>query len=237
MQGLDFWRFSEELTVVQAALLFTGHDPAKHPTIESRSSGRPDGYEAIKHSILTAIKKDTLEGRIIHDMARNFEDAEVCPYLSTVNVESLKNWLNEKGVRKHIFFFPMDTEEEFLSENHTRYAPKLAAAVKAWKAMENETLYKTKSPKQAMQVWLRKNAPAFGLSDDEGKPAETVIEDIAKIANWRPKGGAPSTPVEEVADNEQRQKRSIEVNNPSKIMDSHYPSDPNIDDIDDLIPF
>lgn len=53
---------------------------------------------------------------------------------------------------------------------------------------------KGKSPKQALSKWLREHAAEFGLSDEEGKPNETGIEEAAKVANWQPGGGAPKTP-------------------------------------------
>ena len=59
--------------------------------------------------------------------------------------------------------------------------------------MENPSLLKG-TPKQSLQKWLRLNAVAYGLCDDEGKPRESAITEIAKIANWKTKGGAPSTP-------------------------------------------
>jgi hypothetical protein len=42
--------------------------------------------------------------------------------------------------------------------------------------------------------WLREHAAEFGLTDDDGKPNETGIEEAAKVANWQPTGGAPKTP-------------------------------------------
>jgi hypothetical protein len=42
--------------------------------------------------------------------------------------------------------------------------------------------------------WLREHAADFGLSDEDGKPNETGIEEAAKVANWQPGGGAPKTP-------------------------------------------
>ncbi len=80
---------------------------------------------------------------------------------------------------------------DFLDPNHPRYAPKLAAAVSAWLAVESS---KGVSPKQAIAKWLREHAEAFGLSDANGKPNETGIEEVAKVANWQPSGGAPKTP-------------------------------------------
>ncbi|BEU50792.1 hypothetical protein MAFF211520_10840 [Ralstonia pseudosolanacearum] len=79
----------------------------------------------------------------------------------------------------------------FLDPAHPRYAPKLAAAVSAWRAVEGG---KGVSPKQAIAKWLREHAEEFGLSDANGKPNETGIEEVAKVANWQPTGGAPKTP-------------------------------------------
>ena len=39
--------------------------------------------------------------------------------------------------------------------------------------------------------WLREHAANYKLSDEEGKPNETGIEECAKVANWQDKGGAP----------------------------------------------
>ena len=41
--------------------------------------------------------------------------------------------------------------------------------------------------------WLREHAMEFGMSDEEGKPQETAIEECAKVANWRSEGGAPNS--------------------------------------------
>ena len=67
----------------------------------------------------------------------------------------------------------------------------LAAAVKAWQAVTDP---KGKSPKQALDKWLREHAADFGLTDDEGNPVNQAIEDCSKIANWQPGGGAAKTP-------------------------------------------
>ena len=146
MQAIDFWRFSEGLTIVQAALLFTGHDPAKHPSIEQRTSGRPEGYEAMKHAIVTAIQNNTLDGKISYETNGNYEESYICHHASTVNVDSLKNWLHAKGVRSHPFYFPEDSEEKYLNKDHPRYAPKLAAAIKAWNCL----LYTSPSPRDGL---------------------------------------------------------------------------------------
>ena len=39
--------------------------------------------------------------------------------------------------------------------------------------------------------WLRLNASQYGLTDDDGKPSENVIEELAKVGTWATSGGAP----------------------------------------------
>ena len=53
---------------------------------------------------------------------------------------------------------------------------------------------KGKTPKQALLKWLREHAAEYDLTDDEGNPQEKVIEELGKVANWKPEGGASSTP-------------------------------------------
>jgi hypothetical protein len=78
----------------------------------------------------------------------------------------------------------------YLDVAHPRYAPKLAAAVSAWLAVDDP---KGTSPKKALLTWLRAHSSEFALSDD-GRPNEQGIEECAKVANWHPIGGAPKTP-------------------------------------------
>lgn len=103
--------------------------------------------------------------------------------------------------------------------------------------MDDESLHKTKSPKQAIQVWLRKNALSFRLLDDDGKPMESAIEEIAKIANWKPKGGAPSTPAGTGDTDSKDNNANLELQKPTKIVKSQHPSDPLLGDTADSIPF
>ena len=112
---------------------------------------------------------------------------------TTVAVADLRAWLESAGIRTG-FFFPTATDApDYLNPKNPRYAPKLAATVKAWQAVGTPT---GKTPKQALTKWLREHAAEFGLADDEGKPNETGIEEVAKVANWQPGGGAPKTPSE-----------------------------------------
>jgi hypothetical protein len=112
--------------------------------------------------------------------------------LSTVSKADLVAWLSAAGFRSG-FFFPDASNDapDYLDPSHPRYAPKLAAAVKAWQEVSDPA---GKHPKQALVKWLREHAAEFGMTDDEGKVNETGIEEVAKVANWQPGGGAPKTP-------------------------------------------
>ncbi len=111
--------------------------------------------------------------------------------LTTVLVEDLRKWLFGRGLQTGFFFPKASDAPDYFDRENPRYAPKLAAAVRAWQAVTNP---KGRHPKQALMKWLREHAAEFDLSDDEGKPNDTGIEEVAKVANWQPLGGAPKTP-------------------------------------------
>lgn len=110
--------------------------------------------------------------------------------LTTVSREDLVAWLTARGVRSGFFFPTGSSGPDYLCPKNPRYAPKLAAAVRAWLAVTDPN---GRHPKQALAKWLREHAAEFSLTDDEGKPNETGIEETAKVANWQPGGGAPKT--------------------------------------------
>ena len=127
-------------------------------------------------------------GRVIYRVDPDWSRTTICK-------DDLRGWLKSKNFPCE-FFSPSvakDGEPDYLdsSPSNLRYAPKLVAAVRAWQAITDP---KGKSPKQALLKWLREHAAEFGLSDDEGKPNETGIEEVAKVANWLPRGGATKTP-------------------------------------------
>ena len=194
MHGIDYWRLADELTIVQAALLTCGYDPTEYQEdLRYNEKNAPAGYPAIRHAIASAVKTETLSKR--ETMILDQRSGEYYPddNLALVNVSELKIWLSSKGIREHFFFFPEEPEGAFLSKKHPRYSPKLAAAVRAWQALEDKALH-TKTAKQSVKKWLRLHSTEYDLTDDEGKPMETAIDEIAKIVNWNPKGGAPLTP-------------------------------------------
>lgn len=147
---------------------------------------------------LTSLRSRSISGALVPESdsdingnAIGFIEGTVDVYKSTVNVESLKQWLRLKGFTTG-FFFPERVETmDFLEPLNPRYAPKLAAAVKAWQAVTNAG---NRSPKQALDKWLREHAAEFGLTNEDGKPIENAIEECSKVANWNTKGGATKTP-------------------------------------------
>lgn len=203
MESLDYWRLCDELTIIQAALLVAGEDPSSDQSyVEGWSpEKRPDGYEAAKAAITRALLNEVIKGKIIplseYDINGHFIgnlEGTIDIGESIVEVKSLRDWLFKRGFKTG-FFFPEDNHlPDYLDRNHPRYASKLAAAVNAWLSMEDEELLGGKSAKQALAKWLRENAADYRLSDADGKPNETGIEECAKVANWQEKGGAPKTP-------------------------------------------
>jgi len=54
-----------------------------------------------------------------------------------------------------------------------------------------------KHVKQNLESWLTAHAAEFDLVKDDGEiNADAIKNQIAKVANWKDKGGAPKTPGE-----------------------------------------
>ena len=201
MEPLDYWRLCDELTILQAALLVAGVDPSQHHAVENWNvHDRPIGFEAAKSAITNALRRDAIEGTAIefteHDSFGNPSGVipgTIDPSLSMVDVESLRAWLRGRGLKTGFFFPEAADRPDYLDKSHPHYAPKLAAAVNAWLAVESTAKSSGRSAKQTLAKWLRENAADFGLSDEEGVANETGVEEIAKVANWQLTGGAPKT--------------------------------------------
>lgn len=202
----DYWRLCDELTVRQAALLIVDVDPASlagSACEDWHIRERPRGYEAAKQAIGAALRNGTILGKQVglpvFDINRDEVDwvpNTTDPDRATVTRPSLIAWLSSRGIHSG-FFFPVKTgapcAPDYLDPKNPRYAPKLAAAVRAWQAVTDPG---GRSPKQALVKWLREHAAEFGMTDDDGKTNESGIEEAAKVANWQPGGGAPKTPSE-----------------------------------------
>jgi hypothetical protein len=195
MNQIDYWRLAEELNVIQAALLILGLDPADHQDYieQSSSEEKPKGYAAVSAALKNAVISDSLPAT--KDIQRSFSDPEIQWKTTLIRVENLRDWLLERNFTDGFFVDDRPRSMTFMEKDSQFYAHKLAAAVAAWNAVSlDENLLQGKSPKQALEKWLRENASQFGLTKEDGNPSETAIEEIAKVANWNQVGGATKTP-------------------------------------------
>lgn len=212
IDDLDSWRACNELTLVQAALLIAGHNPSEMQSdgMTSNGNGSPNGYDAAITAVSLGLRQGIIEGRLCPQQENRLDDEVV--YIrdsidlkkSTVMVDSLTEYLASRGITKGFFFREStnksvpNVEFSFLNPNDARYSPKLAAAVKAWIAVGEYSDNSPRTPKQLLEEWLNRHAAQLGLTDKRGNPIKQAIKEIAKVANWKPTGGAPKTPFSKI---------------------------------------
>jgi len=104
--------------------------------------------------------------------------------------------LTRHGIKSEFFANQQRSDcPNYLNHEHPQYAPKLAAAIRAWEAVTSQPqLIRGTTPKQALQNWLTENATEFGLQHADGSLNKLGVEEISKLANWKPEGGASKTP-------------------------------------------
>lgn len=223
MNTLSSWVICEELSVVQAALLMAGHDPSElqhhvENSIKPFNYRSPSGYEAAKTVITNAIESNKLPAKIRRHILGAYYDHSsqsdnvmaslsqalgtpmlIYPpnwMLTTIMRKDLCQWLGIQGITNHFFNASnQNNEATYLDPHNPYYSSKLAAVIQAWQAViANPHLLKNKSPKTALMNWLREHCLELNLTKPDGTPNEQGIEEVAKIANWQQKGGAPGTP-------------------------------------------
>ena len=198
------WRLDPFIPLGDAAALVAGYEPTQVGRCQSDTYFElnfPD-YRPVVMAMIGAVMIGELDAQVEYRV-RKVRDldpvaeasgvtSEVDPSRTRIRVDDIRSWLELKGHRTGFFFpeAPADTAD-YLDSSHSRHAPKLAAAVRAWQAV---TDLEGKTPKQALMKWLRENGAKFQLTDDEGRPNEQGIEECAKVANWAPGGGASKTP-------------------------------------------
>jgi hypothetical protein len=206
MDKMDYWRFCDDISIVQAALLILGLNPSDFINLMTwQTNEYPDNFNAVFTALTNAVICKKLKAEIHFMIEQRFDSIAEDFYeyetedpdwdKTMVSVDDIRSWLKSRGVKQG-FFFPQPIEtQDYLDPNQKNYAPKLAAAIRAWQAVNTDPdLLKGKTVKQVLLKWLRKNADQFGLTKDDGNPNEQGIEEIAKISNWDTKGGAPKTP-------------------------------------------
>lgn len=199
-----FWRLARSVNVIQAALLIIGVEPQ---TVESHVENlapekRPDNYIAARDAIVSGLNSGALDGQVFFAEYEGpmggieIDETRIDYERSRVNLQSLIDWLQARGFETDALALPTEKPKGFRDPDHPRYSPKLMAVVEAWENFDTES-DEPGTPKQRLMKWLRLNASRFGLTDDDGKPSENVIEELAKVANWATAGGAPKTKIEQ----------------------------------------
>ncbi|CAG9269011.1 hypothetical protein WK39_03155 [Burkholderia cepacia] len=232
MNELDLYRISDVYSLTDAAALLVGTKPSAvqspsewtrkqyYITAVEDSDSRPQAFDAALRALIGAVSRERSPLRAtkwFHGMdaeARSIQYElpeghelvmDLDPARTTVEADDLRQWLIERGVRTGFFFPDVAPAPDYLDPNHPRFAPKLAAAVKVWLAMEDENLRRTKGAVDAMKAWLETRYKELGLYHERDVPKNdikagdmnrTAIEEAAKVANWRPTGGAVGTPSE-----------------------------------------
>jgi hypothetical protein len=201
---MDYWRLCDELTLPQAVLLIIGLNPSAYQNRSTDDlSDKIENFHAILTALTNRVKNKLIPANvdIEYSFTDELGDSDLVPDRiinwdkTTILVDDLRSWLKERGVTEGFFFPESKDEFDYLDCNHEHYAPKLAAAVRVWQAVNSDSkLSSGKSIKKAMIGWLVDNANELGLTKEDGTHNNQGIEEIAKVSNWQDKGGAPKTP-------------------------------------------
>jgi hypothetical protein len=197
MDSHAIWKYVSHLNIFQAALLMMGIDPSgsREKQFSEWSPElrlRADPYLTM---LRTAIETGKLEPDKIAHITDAYDPEDIDWQETLIEAKRIGDWMRSINFSNAFFTPDIPTNDPILDRHSEFYAPKLAAAVTAWREVtSDEGKWIATSPKKAIRRWLYDHAAEFGLLNDEGKPIEQTIEDISKIANWRPDGGAPPTP-------------------------------------------
>lgn len=201
-EKIDAWRICTSLGIFDAASLMAGTYPAaiRNPhgaPYLREETDLDDIFQAYIAAIKNAIRDGSLEAGIKYYPLEQNEYSPRMDWSATiVKASNLTAWLSSRGITSG-FFFPSqdDSKPSYLDDKSPHYAPKLAAAIRAWEAVtSDQKLLEGRTPKQALVRWLNLHASHYGLTKDDGTPNATGVEETAKMANWDTAGGAPKTP-------------------------------------------
>ena len=194
MDKLDFWKVCTDFTVVQAALIACGVPPEDLQwEVERMDESRcPSGYVAIRTGLKHALESGRLKAS---KLTQTFSDEgynrpQVDVHTTTLSAEEIDRFLKSRGIVCP-FFERSDVGETGGESEHAAMPLKLNAAILAWRAVKSEPArLRGRSPKQALEQWLIEHAAELGLLTRAGAVNRTGIEEICKVANWKPEGGA-----------------------------------------------
>jgi hypothetical protein len=209
----SWWKFIDKFSVKQAALLIVGVEPNSEIGVycdDWKPHEKPDGYNIVLQAISDALIGGEIQGNITPNYDYDINGDECGEVEGSVNIDksninrdSLILWLKKRGHETGFFFIgKLSSTPNYLNKHHKRFSPKLAAAIMAWEAMEDENLLKGKTPKTAMEQWLEINYLKLKLSHKRGSSKNgykigdmnnSAVREAAKVANWDD-GGPPKTP-------------------------------------------
>ncbi len=194
MSDLSFWRLSHSFSIFHAAILIAGREPGDYEQYSVQEAAREiPGFTAIKTALVRAVEDEKIETIKVEWDREDFGPQDVNVYLTVIPRWALAGFLREADLSSDLFEEPIgggfaDAAPRFASN-------KLNAAVRAARALAADpALLRGRTPKQAAIKWLTAKAAELGLLNRDGQPNSTAIEEIAKVVNWKPEGGAPATP-------------------------------------------
>ena len=148
----------------------------------------------MKSSLTNAVLSGLLEAskRYVY-YGEDGESSELDIHTTQIARRDLDEFFDSGGVPGQ--FFGRRFNNPIAAGSSGQMPTKLNAALKAWAAVSSDPLLvRGKSPKQALKAWLVEHADELGLRKRDGELNEGGIEEICKVANWRPEGGATPTP-------------------------------------------
>lgn len=194
MNPIEYWKLSRSYSIVQATLLFCGEDPSELEwRVEENPSAQPPGYTAVKTALVNAVASGRLDANVTYDAGGFGNEASVSIHGTTIDRHDLNEFFDGANVPGQ--FFGRWATPTNQANPSAQLPPKLNAALRAWTAVTSDpALLRGKSPKQALEAWLLDHAVELGLTNRMGQPNKTGIDEICKVANWKPEGGATPTP-------------------------------------------
>lgn len=192
MGALDYWELAKSYTVAQAALLFCGENPTDYKSLdEGTIEYRVPHYYPVLSALEHAISDRDIEAQVSFVNNEYGESSYVDIHKTRLSRAVLDDFFESRGVQGH--FFGRSSRAKPIAS--PQLPLKLNAALRAWTAVTSEpSLLRGRSPKQALREWLTDHADELGLINRSGDPNTTGIEEICKVANWKPEGGATPTP-------------------------------------------
>ena len=241
MDAIDFWKLCSHYSVVQAALLICGSSPdSLQYDVESNDRSRPHGYVPTRTALEHAIRTGTLEAEVVEYSGDSFDEpAGINLHRTLIHWADLNRFLKSKGVVSAFFDRETGGFETPPRQEGPYFPRKLDAAIKAWTAVTSEPeRLKGRSPKQALEAWLIEHAAELGLLNKDGAPNRNGIEEICKVANWKPEGGATPTPGSAPSPRTLARPTLIQLPDPPRNTPAPTaPRETFATDLDDEIPF